>query len=38
LIIFRPTRKLLLRKVSKKYSQNKKQDYIDGEYEDKDDS
>ena len=36
LIIFPPTRKLLLKKVSTKYSQNnkKKQDFINGEFED----
>jgi UPF0716 protein FxsA len=35
LIIFPPTRKLILKKVSNKQSQNnKKQDYINGEYED----
>ena len=36
LIIFPPTRKLLLKKVSIKYSQNKKkkQDFINGEFED----
>ena len=36
LIIFPPTRKLLLKKVSTKYSQNnkKKKDFIDGESED----
>ena len=35
LIIFPPTRKLILRKVSNKQNQNKKkQDYINGEYED----
>ena len=36
LIIFPPTRKLLLKKVSTKYSKNKikKQDFIDGEFED----
>ena len=36
LIIFPPTRKLLLKKVSIKYSQNnqKKQDFIEGEFED----
>ena len=36
LIIFPPTRKLLLKKVSTKYSENKikKQDFIDGEFED----
>ena len=38
LIIFPPTRKLLLKKVSNKQSTNyKKQDYINGEYEDIDD-
>ena len=36
LIIFPPTRKLLFKKVSTKYSQNnkKKQDFINGEFED----
>ena len=35
LIIFPPTRKLILKKVSNKHSQTKKkQDYIDGEFED----
>ena len=35
LIIFPPTRKLLLKKVSTKYSRNKKkQDFIEGEFED----
>mgnify|MGYP000946525049 FL=1 len=35
LIIFPPTRKLLLKKVSTKYSRNKKkQDFINGEFED----
>ena len=36
LIIFPPTRKLLLKKVSTKYSQDnkKKQDFINGEFED----
>ena len=34
-IIFPPTRKLILKKISNKHSQtNKKQDYIDGEFED----
>jgi UPF0716 protein FxsA len=38
LIIFPPTRKLILKKVSSKQSQNKKkQDYINGEFEDIDD-
>jgi UPF0716 protein FxsA len=38
LIIFPPTRKLILKKVSRKQSQNKKkQDYINGEFEDIDD-
>ena len=38
LIIFPPTRKLLLKKVSNKQTtNNKKQDYINGEYEDIDD-
>ena len=38
LIIFPPTRKLILKKVSDKQKQNdKKQDYINGEYEDIDD-
>ena len=35
LIIFPPTRKLLLKKVSTKYSKNKKkEDFIEGEFED----
>ena len=35
LIIFPPTRKLLLKKVSTKYSGNKKkQDFVEGEFED----
>ena len=36
LIIFPPTRKMLLKKVSTKYSQDKKkkQDFINGEFED----
>ena len=36
LIIFPPTRRFLLKKVSTKYSQNnkKKQDFINGEFED----
>ena len=36
LIIFPPTRKLLLKKVSTKYSENKikKQDFIEGEFKD----
>ena len=36
LIIFPPTRKLLLKKVSTKYSENKKkkQDFIEGKFED----
>ena len=36
LLIFPPTRKLLFRKVSKNYSNknNKKQDFINGEFED----
>ena len=36
LIIFPPTRKLFFKKVSKKYSKNtqKKQDFINGEFED----
>ena len=36
LIIFPPTRKLFLKKVSTKYSQDnkKKQDFINGEFED----
>ena len=38
LIIFPPTRKLILKKVSnERTSNNKKQDYINGEYEDIDD-
>ena len=38
LIIFPPTRKLLLKKVSVKYSKNNqpKQDFINGEFEDRD--
>ena len=38
LIIFPPTRKLLLKKVSAKYSKNNqpKQDFINGEFEDRD--
>jgi len=40
LIIFPPSRKLLLKKVSIKYSQNnqKKQDFINGEFEDIDEN
>ena len=39
LIIFPPTRKLILKKVSDKQKQNdKKQDYINGEYEDIDEN
>ena len=40
ILIFPPTRKLILKSFSKKYvSKNqKKQDFIDGEYEDKDES
>ena len=35
LIIFPPTRKLLLKKIPTKYSENKKkQDFIEGEFED----
>ena len=34
LIIFPPTRKIFFRKVSTKYSQNNKKDYINGEFED----
>tara|TARA_Y100001970_G_C14060738_1_gene764033 strand:+ start:334 stop:759 length:426 start_codon:yes stop_codon:yes gene_type:complete len=36
LIVFPPTRKILLNKLSKKYSEKnyKKEDYINGEYED----
>ena len=38
LIIFPPTRKLILKKVSNKQNQNnKKHDYINGEYDDIDD-
>ena len=38
IIIFPPTRKLILKKVSNKQTHNnKKQDYINGEYEDIDD-
>ena len=33
-IIFPPTRKLILKKISNKKSNNKKQDYINGEFED----
>ncbi len=38
ILIFPPTRKLILKNFSKKYtSKNKnKKDYIDGEFEDKD--
>ena len=40
LIIFPPTRKLLLKKISTKYSQNnkKKQNFINGEFEDIDEN
>ena len=40
LIIFPPTRKLFLKKVSAKYSKNnqKKQDFINGEFEDIDEN
>ena len=34
LIIFPPTRKLILRKISNKKPNNIKQDYINGEFED----
>ena len=34
LIIFPPTRKLIFRKISHKRSNEKKQDYINGEFED----
>jgi UPF0716 protein FxsA len=37
LIIFPPTRKIFFRKVSTKYSQNNKKDFINGEFEDIDD-
>tara|TARA_B110000196_G_scaffold34974_1_gene26342 strand:- start:298 stop:549 length:252 start_codon:yes stop_codon:yes gene_type:complete len=38
LIIFPPTRKLILKKIPNKQNQsNNKQDYINGEYEDIDD-
>ena len=38
ILIFPPTRKLILKKFSKKYTSKnqKKKDYIDGEFEDKD--
>ena len=36
LLIFRPTRKIFIKKFSKDYKKNKK-NYIEGEYEDKDD-
>ena len=40
ILIFPPTRKLILKSFSKKYSSKnqKKQDFIDGEFEDKDKS
>ena len=40
ILIFPPTRKLMFKKVSKKYSNqnNKKQDFINGEFEDIDDN
>ena len=40
ILIFPPTRKLILKNFSKKYASKnqKKQDFIDGEYEDKDES
>ena len=39
ILIFPPTRKLILKNFSKKYTSKnkKKKDYIDGEFEDKDD-
>ena len=37
ILIFPPTRKLILKKFSKKYeTKNKKENFIDGEFEDKD--
>jgi UPF0716 protein FxsA len=40
ILIFPPTRKLIFKNFSKKYEtqKNKKKDFIDGEYEDKDES
>ena len=40
ILIFPPTRKLILKNFSKKYApkNQKKQDFIDGEFEDKDES
>ena len=40
ILIFPPTRKLILKNFSKKYTSKnqKKKDYIDGEFEDKDES
>ena len=40
ILIFPPTRKLILKNFSKKYASKnqKKQDFIDGEFEDKDES
>jgi UPF0716 protein FxsA len=37
LIIFPPTRKIFLKKMSTKYSQNNKKDFINGEFKDIDD-
>ena len=37
LIIFPPTRKIFFRKISIKYPQNNKKDFINGEFEDIDD-
>ena len=39
LLIFRPTRKIFIKKFSKNYKNNRnnKKNYIEGEYEDKDD-
>jgi len=37
LIIFPPTRKVFFRKISTKYPQNSKKDFINGEFEDIDD-
>ena len=37
LIIFPPTRKVFFRKISTKYPQNNKKDFINGEFEDIDD-
>ena len=40
ILIFPPTRKLIFKNFSKKYKtqKNEKKDFIDGEYEDKDES